>query len=141
MRVSILLVLSVALALLVFAPIAVAQTNYQSGNQGMSSGGMGSRSKNNMGMDHNMSASPASSASSTAMSSASAGATASSSASPSASPSASASAPTASATSSASAAPSQQLPDTGGIPLAPLLSVGAIVLLTGSGVFAARLMR
>ena len=37
--------------------------------------------------------------------------------------------------------PSKELPDTGGIPLAPLLSVGALVLLAGSGVFAARLTR
>ena len=143
MRRSVVLALSVALIVLVFAPIAAAQTNYRGGgNQGMSS-----RGKDDMGMDHNMMASPTSSASTTAMSSASASASAtaspsaSSSASPSAGASASASAPSGSATSSATTAPSNELPDTGGIPLAPLLSVGALVLLAGSGVFTARLMR
>jgi hypothetical protein len=117
MRRSVVLALSVALIVLVFAPIAAAQTNYRGGgNQGMSSGGM-----DDIGMDPNMMASPASSASTTAMSSASA--------------------PRFSATSSATTAPSNELPDTGGIPLAPLLSVGALVLLAGSGVFTARLMR
>jgi uncharacterized protein involved in copper resistance len=139
MRRSLLLALFAALVALAFAPTATSQTNYQGGgNQGMNSGGM-----DNMGMDHNMMASPAPDASATAMSGATASAAASAAASPSAtssaSPSASASAP--SATSSASAAPSKVLPDTGGIPLASLLSVGALVLLAGSGVFAARLAR
>jgi hypothetical protein len=135
MRRSLLLALFAALVALAFAPTATAQTNYQGGgNQGMNSGGM-----DNMGMDHNMMASPAPDASATAMSGATASAAASPSATSSASPSASASAP--SATSSASAAPSKVLPDTGGIPLASLLSVGALVLLAGSGVFAARLAR
>jgi hypothetical protein len=143
MRRSVLLVLSVALIALAFAPIATAQTNYQGGgNQGMNSGGMG-----NMGMDNNMTASPASDASATAMSgatasatsSATASATASPSATSSASPSASSSAP--STTSSASAASSKMLPDTGGVPLMSLLSVGAFVVLAGSGIFAARLAR
>jgi hypothetical protein len=143
MRRPVILALSVALIVLVFAPIADAQANYQGGgNQGMGSGGTDDMGmKNNMGMGDNMMASPASSASTTAMSSASApaSATASPSASQTASASASASAP--GATSSASAAPSNELPDTGGIPLAPLLSVGAFVFLAGSGVFTARLMR
>jgi len=140
MRRSVILTLSVAMIVLVFAPIAAAQTNYGgAGNQGMSSGGMGSGGMDHsMRMDHNMMASPASSASTTAMSSTSAPASAT--ASPTASSSASASV-SASATSSATTAPSNELPDTGGIPLAPLLSVGALVFLAGSGVFTARLMR
>ena len=124
MRRFLLFVFLAALIVLVFAPIAAAQTNYRGGgNQGMSSGGMDDigMDHNNMGMDPNMMASPASSASTTAMSSASA--------------------PRFSATSSATTTPSNELPDTGGIPLAPLLSVGALVLLAGSGVFTARLMR
>ena len=141
MRRSLLLALSVALVALVFAPTVTAQTNYQGGgNQGMNSGGM-----DNMGMDDNMMASPASDASATAMSGATASPTASATASPFASPSAS---PTASASASASApsatssaAPSKELPDTGGIPLGSLLSVGGLVLLAGSGIFAARLTR
>ena len=149
MRRTVILALSVALIVLVFAPIAAAQTNYGGGgNQGMNSGGMGSGGMNDMGMDHNnmgmghnMMASPAASASASMMPSAlantSATPTAASSASASASPSASASA---SATGSATAAPSHELPHTGGIPLVPLLSVGALVLLAGSGVFTARLM-
>jgi LPXTG-motif cell wall-anchored protein len=141
MRRSFLLALSVSLVALAFASTAMAQNNYQGGgNQRMNSGGMG-----NMGVDHSMMASPASDASATAMSAATASPSASPSTAPSASPSASrsasssASASVASATSSA--APSKELPDTGGIPLAPLLSVGALVLLAGSGVFAARLTR
>jgi hypothetical protein len=135
MRRSLLLALSVALVALVFAPTATAQTNYQGGgNQGMTSGGM-----DNMGMDDSMMASPASSA--TAMSGASASPTASATASPSASPSASASASASAPSATSSAAPSKELPDTGGIPLAPLLSVAAILLLAGSGVFAVRAVR
>jgi cobalamin biosynthesis Mg chelatase CobN len=137
MRRSFLLALSVSLVALAFATTAMAQNNYQGGgNQRMNSGGMG-----NMGVDHSMMASPASDASATAMSGATASPSSSPSTAPSASPSASssASAPVASATSSA--APSKELPDTGGIPLAPLLSVGALVLLAGSGVFASRLTR
>jgi hypothetical protein len=68
MRRSVVLALSVALIVLVFAPIAAAQTNYRGGgNQGMSSGGMDDigMDHNNMGMDPNMMASPASSASTT----------------------------------------------------------------------------
>ena len=81
MRRSFLLALSVSLVALAFASTAMAQNNYQGGgNQRMNSGGMG-----NMGVDHNMMASPASDASATAMS----GATASPSASPSTAPSAS----------------------------------------------------
>jgi LPXTG-motif cell wall-anchored protein len=136
MRRFFLLALSVALVALAFAPAATAQTNYQGGgNQGM----------DNMGMDHNMMASPASDASATAMSGATSSATASPSTAPTTSPSAGSSA-SASASASApsatsSAAPPKELPDTGGIPLVPLLSVGALVLLAGSGVFAARLTR
>jgi hypothetical protein len=153
MRRFLLFVFLAALIVLVFAPIAAAQTNYQGGGnqrmQGMNSGGMGSGGMNSMGMDHNnmgmghnMMASPASSASAGMMPSASASTTATptatSSATASASPLASASA---SATGSATAAPSHELPHTGGIPLVPLLSVGVLVMLAGSGVFTARLMR
>ena len=137
MRRSILLALSVALVALVFAPTVTAQTNYQGGgNQGMNSGGM-----DNMGMDHSMRASPASSASATAMSGATASPTASATASPSASSSASTSASASAPSSTSGATPSKVLPDTGGIPLVPLLSVGALLLLAGSGVFAARVVR
>ena len=130
---SVLLALSVALVVLVFAPMAVAQTNYQgAGNRGMNDGGM-----NGMGMDDNMMASPTADA--TAMPGASA--PASGSASTVASPSASASATAASATSSATSAPSSELPDTGGVPLVPLLSAGALVFLASFGIFATRLMR
>jgi len=123
-----------ALMALVFVPTAMAQTNYQGGgNQGMNSGGMG-----NMGMDQNMMSSPSASA----MSGATASPTASATASPSASATATASqSASASTSATGSAAPSKMLPDTGGIPLAPLLSVGALVLLAGSGVFATRLTR
>jgi LPXTG-motif cell wall-anchored protein len=137
MRRSFLLALSVSLVALAFASTAMAQNNYQGGgNQRMNPGGMG-----NVGVDHNMMASPASDASATAMSGATASPSASPSTAPSASPSASSSASASVASATSSAAPSQELPDTGGIPLAPLLSVGALVLLAGSGVFAARLTR
>ena len=137
MRRSFLLALSVSLVALAFASTAMAQNNYQGGgNQRMNSGGMG-----NMGVDHNMMASPASDASATAMSGATVSPSASPSTAPSASPSASSSASASVASATSSAAPSKELPDTGGIPLAPLLSVGALVLLAGSGVLAARLTR
>jgi hypothetical protein len=148
MRRFLLFVFLAALIVLVFAPIAAAQTNYQGGGnqrmQGMNSGGMNNMGMdhNNMGMGHNMMSSPASSASAGMMPGASASTTATptatSSATASASPSAIASA---SATGSATVAPSHELPHTGGIPLVPLLSVGALVMLAGSGVFTARLMR
>ena len=137
MRRSFLLALSVALVALAFASTAMAQNNYQrGGNQGMNSGGMG-----NMGVDHNMMTSPASDASATAMSGATASPSASPSMTPSVSPSASSSASASVSSATSRVAPSKELPDTGGIPLAPLLSVGALVLLAGSGVFAARLTR
>jgi hypothetical protein len=140
MRRPILLAVSVALVVLAFAPVAAAQTYNQGGNnQGMNSGGMGSGEMHGMGMDDNMMASPSSKAMSSASATAPASPTASSSATPSASASASASA--SGATSSATAAPSHELPDTGGVPLAALLSAGAFVFLAGSGVFTARLMR
>ena len=126
-----------SLVALAFASTAMAQNNYQGGgNQGMNSGGMG-----NMGVDHNMMASPASDASATAMSGATVSPSASPSTAPSVSPSASSTASASMPSAASSAAPSKVLPDTGGIPLAPLLSVGAFVLLAGSGVFAARLTR
>src|SRR5215203_6221617 len=105
MRRSFLLALSVALVALAFASTAMAQNNYQGGgNQGMNAGGMG-----NMGVDHNMMASPASDASATAMSGATASPSASPSMTPSVSPSASSSA-SASASASVSSATSRVAP-------------------------------
>jgi hypothetical protein len=131
---SFLLAWSVAMIVLVFAPIAAAQTSYRgAGNQGMDSGGM-----NDRGTDDNMMASPTSSASASTLSSASGSASASTSAS------ASASATGSSAMNSSTPAPTgsmKELPDTGGIPLMSLLSVGTLLFLASSGVFAARLMR
>jgi hypothetical protein len=105
-------------AMLVFAPIATAQ---QMNNEQM--------------MDDDMMVSP----------SASAGATPSATASTSATTTASTSATTSavrddhgSGSSSASAAVGGKLPGTGGI---PLVSLGALALLLGSGLVAARLLR
>ena len=126
------LVYMAALALvatLVLAPGATAQQ--MNGEHMMPNGQM---------MDDNMMASP----------SASAGASTSATASPSATPTASATL-TASAprshhhhgggSSSASAALGGQLPSTGGVPLVSLMSVGALALLLGLGLAAARLSR
>ena len=152
------------MAMLVLAPGAMAQQmNYQQTNHQhmMPNGQM---------MDDNMMANPSASASATpsatgngsAMSgntmaspSASAGASASASASPSATASTSASASPSAATtpsaprnhhqggglSSASAAVGGRLPSTGGVPWVPLVSVGAVALLVGFGLVAARLLR
>ena len=140
MRRSILLAMSVAVVVLAFAPVATAQTYYQGGgNQGMNSGRMGSGGTHGMGMDDNRMASPSSTAISSASPSAPTSTTAVSTATPSASASAIASA--SSATSSATAAPSNTLPDTGGVLLAPLLWAGALVFLVGSGLLATRLVR
>ena len=62
MRRSVLLVLSVALAVLVFAPLAAAQTNYK----GMGGNQAGHMRVDDRGMDNHMMASPTSSASATA---------------------------------------------------------------------------
>jgi hypothetical protein len=143
-------------AMLVLAPGAMAQQ--MNGEHMMPNGQM---------MDDNMMASPSASASATPSASDNgqmmgdnmmASPSASASASPSASASSSASAsPTATATasaprghhqhggggggSSASAAVGGQLPSTGGVPLVSLVSVGALALLVGFGLAAARLLR
>jgi hypothetical protein len=128
MRRSVLLVLSVAFAVLVFAPLAAAQTNYK----GMGRNQAGHMRVDHRGMDNNMMASPTSSASASASAM-------STSASASASPTSSASATmSASPTATASAA---ALPDTGGTPLILLLSAAVLVLLVSSGIGAIALIR
>ena len=147
MRRSFLLALCVALVVLIVAPIAAAQANYQGGRgQGMNGMGMNNGRMEDRGTHANMMASHTSSATASPMSSASASTSASTSASASASATASpsASASPSSAMSSSASAPSgskKELPDTGGIPLVPLLSAGALIFLASSGVLAARLMR
>jgi hypothetical protein len=136
-RRSILLVLAVALAVLVFAPVAMAQSDDMGqDDRGMHAGaddrGMDDRGMDDKGFDDNATASPVSTAS--AMGSASATSSATGSASASASPASS-------ATSSATAAPSNVLPDTGGISLIPVLSAAVLALLIGSGVVATVLAR
>jgi cobalamin biosynthesis Mg chelatase CobN len=140
------------MAMLVLAPGAMAQQmNYQqtSHQHMMPNGQM---------MDDNMMANPSASASATNNGSTMSGnmmasPSASASAHPSASPSTSASAsPSATTTasaprshhhgggSSASAAAGGRLPSTGGVPLVSLVSVGAVALLVGFGLVAARLL-
>src|SRR5215208_6761679 len=129
------------MAMLVLAPGAMAQ---QMNHQHMM--------PNGQMMDDNMMASPSASASGSASTSA----TASASASPSATASTSASASPSAATtpsapqshhhggggSSASAAVGGRLPSTGGVSLvSSLVSVGALALLVGFGLVAARLLR
>jgi hypothetical protein len=138
MRRSVLLVLSVALAVLVFAPLAAAQTNYK----GMGGNQAGHMRVDDRGMDNHMMASPTSSASASA-SAISTSPTASASAmSTSASASAS---PTSSASATMSASPTTRasataLPETGGTPLIPLLSAAVLVLLVSSGIGAIALI-
>ena len=135
MRRSVLLVLSVALAVLVFAPVAAAQSDDRGADdrgmdargaddRGFDDRGMDDRGMDDRGMDDSATASPVP------------GASASTSATSSASAS-----PTSSATSSATPTPSSELPDTGGAALIPLLSVTALALLVGSGVIATVLVR
>ncbi len=112
MRRFVLMVLVVALAALVFAPVALAQDDNPTGDDVMASA----------------------SASATAASAAAGGDDAT------ATPSASASA-SASATTSASAAVGGTLPGTGGVPLVGLLSAAAMVFLVGSGLVAGSLVR
>jgi cobalamin biosynthesis Mg chelatase CobN len=100
----------------------------------------------NRGMTNDsMMASPSASASATASSSAAASATASTSASASPSATTMASAPQShdhvADGSSASAAVGGQLPSTGGVPLVSLVSIGVLVLLMGTGLVAAKLLR
>jgi hypothetical protein len=118
-----LLVLSVALAALVFAPVAVAQTE----DRGMDEMGVEDR-----GADDNMMATPTASASTMSTASASTMSTASASATATV---------TAKGGGKSKAAQSGHLPRTGGMSLAPLLAVGALSLLMGSGLLAAGLVR
>jgi hypothetical protein len=138
MRRYVLLGLSVAFAVLVYAPVAAAQTNYK----GMGGNQAGDMRVDDRGMDNNMMASPTSSASASAsaMTSPTASASAmSTSASASASPTSSASATmSASPTATASAT---ALPDTGGTPLITLLSAAVLVLLVSSAIGAIALIR
>jgi hypothetical protein len=117
MRRWLILVLSVALAVSVFAPVAAARGEDDSG--GFDDRGMHAR-----GVDDNAVASPASSAS----------ASASPSASPTASPSAS---PTASPSTTASATP--VLPDTSGFP--PAWVLGPLAMILGGGLMALGIVR
>ena len=116
------------MAMLVLAPGAMAQ---QMNHQHMM--------PNGQMMDDNMMASPSASASA----SPSATASTSASASPSAAttPSAPRSHHHGGGGSSASAAVGGRLPSTGGVSLASLVSVGAVALLVGFGLVAARLLR
>jgi hypothetical protein len=131
MRRWLLLVLSVALTMSVFAPVAAAWGDDDRGfdDSGMHARGAGDRGFDNRGMhargvDDNAAASPASSAS----------ASASPSAPPSASPSAS---PTASPTATASATPA--LPDTGGF--SPAWALGPLAMILGGGLMALGIVR
>jgi hypothetical protein len=149
MRRWLLLVLSVALAVSVFAPVAAAQGDDRGFDdrgmhargaddrgfddkgmdvRGTDDKGFDDRGMNNRGVDDNAVASPASSAS------ASASPTASPSASASASPSAS---PTASSTTTASATP--VLPDTSGFP--PAWVLGPLAMILGGGLMALGIVR
>jgi hypothetical protein len=149
MRRWLLLALSVALALSVFAPVAAAQgddggfddrgTHARGADdrgfddrgmhaRGTDDRGFDDRGMNNRGVDDNAVASPASSAS------ASASPTASPSVSASASPSAS---PTASPTTTAPATPA--LPETGGFP--PAWVLGPLAMILGGGLMALGIVR
>jgi hypothetical protein len=133
-RRSVLLVLSVALAVLVFAPVAAAQSDDMGADdRGMNARGMDDRGTHDRGM-HDKGFDDR------GMDDATASPVASASASPSASSSASAS-PTSNPTSSATASPSGELPDTGGISFVPMLSAAVLTLLIGSGVIATVLVR
>jgi hypothetical protein len=151
MRRWLLLVLSVALALSVFAPVATAQGDDGGvDDRGMHARGTDDRGFDNRGMhargtddkgfddrgrgmddrgvDDNAAASPVSSASASASPSASPGA------SPTASPSAS---PTASPSTTASAIP--VLPDTSGFP--PAWVLGPLAMILGGGLMALGIVR
>ena len=134
MRRWLLLVLSVALAVSVFAPVAAAQGDDRGFDdkgmdvRGTDDKGFDDRGMNNRGVDDNAVASPTSSAS------ASTSPTASPSASASASPSAS---PAASPTTTASATP--VLPDTSGFP--PAWVLGPLAMILGGGLMALGIVR
>ena len=137
-------------AMLVLAPGATAQQ--MNGKHMMPDGTM---MDNSQMMGGNTMASPSASASATPGASnngrmrggnmmASPSASASASSSASATPTATASAPRGhhgGGGSSASATVGSRLPSTGGVPLVSLVSVGALVLLVGFGLAAARLLR
>jgi hypothetical protein len=126
-RRSVLLVLSVALAVLVFAPVAVAQSD----DMGADDRSIYARGADDRGMDDDATASPVSSASASTRATTSASASATTgSAIASASP-----------TFSATPAPSSELPDTGGVSLVPMLSASVLALLVGSGIVATVLVR
>jgi hypothetical protein len=148
MRRWLLLVLSVALAVLMFAPVAAARGGDDGGfdDRGMHARGtddrgfddksMDARGADDHGFDDNVGTSPASSASASTSATSSASASANSSASPSASPSASASAsPTASPTATATPA----LPDTGGF--SSVSALGSLARLVGGGLLALGIVR
>ena len=121
------------MAMLVLAPGAMAQqTNYRHTNHQhmMPNGQM---------MDDNMMA--GSSASASASPSATASPSASASPSATTTPSASRSHHHGGSGSSASAAAGGRLPSTGGMSLVSLVSIGAVALLVGFGLVAARLLR
>jgi cell division septation protein DedD len=159
MRRWLLLGLSVALAVSVFAPVAPAQGDdggfddrgmHARGAddrgfddrgmhvRGTDDKGFDDRGMNNRGIDDNAVASPASSASASTSAMSSASASASPTASPSASASASPSAsPTASPTTTASATP--VLPDTSGFP--PAWVLGPLAMILGGGLMALGIVR
>jgi hypothetical protein len=126
MRRCLLLVLSVAFAVLVFAPVAAARGDDDRGMhaRGADDRDFDDRGMHTRGVNDNAAASPASSAS----------ASASPSAPPSASPSAS---PTASPTATASATPA--LPDTGGF--SPVWALGPLAMILGGGLMALGIVR
>ena len=129
MRSWLLLALSVALALSVFAPVAAAKGD---------DGGFDDRGMDDRGVDDNAAARPASSASASTSAMSSASASASPTASPSASASASPSAsPTASPTTTAPATPA--LPETGGFP--PAWVLGPLAMILGGGLMALGIVR
>jgi hypothetical protein len=157
MRRWLLLVLSVAFAVSVFASVAAAQGDdggvddtggHAKGTddrgfddrgmhaRGADDRGFDDKGMNNSAVDENAAASPASSASASASSGASPSAspTASPSASPTASPSAS---PTASESTTASATP--VLPDTSGFP--PAWVLGPLAMIIGGGLMALGIVR
>jgi LPXTG-motif cell wall-anchored protein len=128
-RRSVLLVLSVALAVLVFAPVAAAQSDDMGADdrgmdaRGADDRGLDDRGMNDRGMDDRGFDDRRTDDNATASAVSSAPASATTSATGSASASAS---PTSSATSSSS--PSRELPDTGGISPIPLLLAAALLI-------------
>jgi hypothetical protein len=129
-------------AMVVLAPGAIAQQ--MNGEHMMPNGQMMDDSQMMGANNNNMMASP--SASAGASTSASASPSASAYSSGSATPTATASAPRShhhhgGGGSSTSAVVGGRLPSTGGVPLVSLVSVGALALLLGSGLVAARLLR